>query len=32
MNFKFHPEAEAEQNAAIDYFEERQENLGLEFA
>ncbi|WP_292656489.1 type II toxin-antitoxin system RelE/ParE family toxin [Nitratifractor sp.] len=32
MNFKFHPEVEAELNAAIDYYEERQENLGLEFA
>ena len=32
MSFKFHPEAEAELNAAIDYYEERQENLGMEFA
>lgn len=32
MNFRFHPEAETEFNDAIDYYEESQEDLGLEFA
>jgi len=32
MNFSFHPEAEREFNQAIDYYEDLQENLGLEFA
>ncbi len=32
MNFRFHPEAEVEFNDAIDYYEESQEHLGLQFA
>jgi len=32
MKFKFHPEAEYEFNVAIDYYEEMQNHLGLEFA
>jgi len=32
MNFSFHPEAENELNEAIDYYNDRQEELGLEFA
>ena len=32
MNYCFHPEAEEEFLAAIDYYEEREENLGFEFA
>ena len=32
MNFSFHPEAEAELNSAIDYYENIQADLGLEFA
>lgn len=32
MNFRFDPEAEAELNDAVDYYEEAQEHLGLEFA
>ena len=32
MTFKFHPDAELELNFAIDYYEECQERLGLEFA
>lgn len=32
MPFRFHPDAELELNQAIDYYEERQEHLGLEFA
>ncbi|MDD3769282.1 type II toxin-antitoxin system RelE/ParE family toxin [Sulfuricurvum sp. IAE1] len=32
MNFRFHPDAEIEFNHAIDYYEECQKNLGLEFA
>ena len=32
MNFRFHPEAEVELNDDIDYYEESQEHLGLEFA
>jgi len=32
MNPAFHPEAEAEFNAAIDWYEDRSPSLGLEFA
>ena len=32
MTFSFHPDAEIEFNHAIDYYEECQTNLGLEFA
>jgi hypothetical protein len=32
MNFKFHPEAEIELNASIDYYQECKIGLGLEFA
>ena len=32
MNFSFHPEAEKEFVEAIDYYEEREENLDLGFA
>ena len=32
MRFRFHPEAEAELNDAVDYYDESQEGLGLEFA
>jgi len=32
MIFSFHPDAEIELNSAIDYYEEIQEDLGLEFA
>ena len=32
MNFSFHPEAEEEFLGAMDYYEEREENLGLDFA
>lgn len=32
MNFSFHPEAENELNASIDYYEECKNGLGLEFA
>lgn len=32
MHFRFHPDAELELNQAIDYYEECQEHLGLEFA
>jgi len=32
MNFRFHPDAEAELINAINYYEESRENLGLEFA
>jgi len=32
MTFRFHPDAELELNVAIDYYEECQEHLGLEFA
>ena len=32
MNFSFHPEAEIELNASIDYYEECKIGLGLEFA
>ena len=32
MNYYFHPEAEAEFIAAIDYYEEKQSGLGYDFA
>lgn len=32
MKYQFHPEAEIEFNEYIDYYENIQENLGLEFA
>ncbi len=32
MKYSFHPEAEIEFNISIDYYEECQINLGLEFA
>ena len=32
MNYFFHPEAEAEFIAAIDYYEEKQSGLGYDFA
>jgi plasmid stabilization system protein ParE len=32
MTFRFHPDAELELNIAIDYYEECQKHLGLEFA
>ncbi|MGA2400389.1 MAG: type II toxin-antitoxin system RelE/ParE family toxin [Syntrophobacteraceae bacterium] len=32
MTYRFHPEAEAELNDAVDYYEESQEGFGLEFA
>jgi len=32
MNYSFHPEAEEEFLAAIEYYEEREEGLGFEFA
>lgn len=32
MNYSFHPEAEIEFFAAIDYYEECSEGLGLEFS
>lgn len=32
MTFRFHPDAELELNFTIDYYEECQERLGLEFA
>jgi plasmid stabilization system protein ParE len=32
MTYSFHPHAEIEFNQAIDYYEECQVNLGLEFA
>ncbi len=32
MNFAFHPEAEAELNEAIEYYEEREPGLGYDFA
>ncbi|MFK5881035.1 MAG: type II toxin-antitoxin system RelE/ParE family toxin [Sulfurospirillum sp.] len=32
MNYLFHPEAEKEFNATIDYYEECKTGLGLEFA
>ncbi len=32
MNFTFHPLAKVELNKAVDYYEEQQVGLGLEFA
>jgi len=32
MRYRFHPEAEAELNDAVDYYDECREGLGLEFA
>lgn len=32
MKYRFHPEAEAEINDAVDYYEACREGLGLEFA
>ncbi len=32
MKYRFHPEAEVELNEAVDYYDECQEGLGLEFA
>ena len=32
MIYSFHPEAEIELNISVDYYEECQQNLGLEFA
>ena len=32
MKYSFHPDAEIEFNISIDYYEECQANLGLEFA
>jgi plasmid stabilization system protein ParE len=32
MNYSFHPDAEEEFLAAIDYYEQREKNLGLDFA
>jgi hypothetical protein len=32
MKFSFHPEAEAEFNDAIDYYEDRERGLGYDFA
>jgi plasmid stabilization system protein ParE len=32
MNFSFHPEAEKEFNAAIDYYEDREPGLGYDFS
>ncbi len=32
MRYLFHPDAEIELNASIDYYEECRQNLGLEFA
>jgi len=32
MRYSFHPDAEIELNQAIDYYEESQKDLGLEFA
>ncbi len=32
MRYSFHPEAEAELNDAVDYYQKQQANLGLEFA
>jgi len=31
MRFYFHPEAEAELDKAVEYYEQRQQGLGLEF-
>ena len=32
MTYSFHPEAEIELNVAVDYYEECQQGLGLQFA
>lgn len=32
MTYAFHPEAEAEFNGAIDYYEDREAGLGNDFA
>ncbi|MGZ8935230.1 MAG: hypothetical protein ACXW04_10040 [Methylobacter sp.] len=32
MKFSFHPEAEAEFNEAIDYYEDKERGLGYDFA
>lgn len=32
MNFVFHPEAEAELNYSIDYYEDLEKGLGYDFA
>ena len=32
MKYRFHPEAEAELNGAVDYYDACQEGLGLSFA
>jgi plasmid stabilization system protein ParE len=32
MKYQFHPEAEAELNASIDYYQEQRVGLGIEFA
>jgi len=32
MTYSFHPDAEAELNASVDYYEECKIDLGLEFA
>ncbi len=32
MNYLFHPEAEAELNRAVEYYEEKEAGLGLDFA
>jgi hypothetical protein len=32
MRFSFHPEAEAEFNDAIDYYEDKEGGLGYDFA
>jgi len=32
MRFHFHPEAAAEFDKAVEYYEQRQSGLGLEFA
>lgn len=32
MNFYFHPQADAEFDEAVQYYDERQHGLGLEFA
>jgi hypothetical protein len=32
MKYRFHPEAEAELNEAVDYYNKCQKGLGLEFA
>jgi plasmid stabilization system protein ParE len=32
MNYGFHPEAEAELNSAIEYYEQREPGLGFDFS